>query len=77
MTQTTDVIELRPKPAALTWVEMALNEAAGLEAAAQANPKAFHGNRVIGMGAGLSRVKSLRQSLKSLLHTIEVLDRVL
>jgi hypothetical protein len=56
---------------------MAINEAAGLEAAAKESPKTFHGNRVLGMGAGLARVKVLRQSVKSLLQTIEALDRVL
>ena len=66
------------EPAAvLSWPEQAIAEGAELDAAAKASPKTFYGNRVLGTGAGLARVKVLRRTLKSLLQTIEALDRVL
>jgi hypothetical protein len=76
--ETNDVIELRPKPAAaLSWVEQAAKEVVELEAAAKADPKTFHGNRVRGMGAGLARVKALLPAVKKLEQALAQLDRLL
>ena len=66
----------RPKPAP-SWVEMANKEIRELQAAAKDDPKGFFGNRVRGMGDGLSRVKALLGSAKSIERALSDLNRVL
>jgi hypothetical protein len=74
--ETNDVIELRPTPApVLGWLEQGAKEVVALEAAAQASPKAFFGNRVLGMGEGLARVKALLPAVKSLERALDRLNR--
>jgi len=67
-----------PRSAAtLSWVEQAGAEITALQAAAKADPKAFHGNRVVGMGPGLGRVKSLLPAVKNIEAALNQLNRVL
>jgi hypothetical protein len=77
VTETNDVIELHtPKPApVLSWVEQAAKEVVALEVAAAASPKVFFGNRVLGMGGGLLRVKTLLPAVKKLEQALAHLDR--
>ena len=73
-----DVIELHtPKPSpALSWVDVANKEIAGLQEAAK-DPKKFFGNRVVGMGEGLARVKALHYAAKNIEQALSALNRVL
>ena len=66
-------IDHEPKP--LTWVEQANNEIAELQQAAKADPKAFFGNRVRGMGDGLTRVRALLYASKNIEQALGQLNR--
>ena len=77
MTATNDVIEHRPQPAALSWVDAAKREIDALQEAAKADPKTFFGNRVRGMGDGLTRVKALLYAAKDIEQALSQLNRVL
>lgn len=60
-----------------SWVQIANEEIAELQESAKADPKTFFGNRVRGMGAGLSRVKALLYASKNIEQALSQLNRVL
>lgn len=59
------------------WVEQANKEIAELQEAAKADPKTFFGNRVRGMGDGLTRVRALLYASKNIEQALGQLNRVL
>jgi hypothetical protein len=59
------------------WIEEATTEVEALKAAAKADPKKFFGNRVLGMGEGLQRVRALLFSSKNIEQALSQLNRVL
>jgi hypothetical protein len=59
------------------WVEEATAEVEALKTAAKADPKTFFGNRVRGMGDGLSRVRALLFASKDIEQALSQLNRVL
>jgi hypothetical protein len=75
--ETGEMLKRVGAPAPLSWVEQANNEIAELQAAAVADPKAFFGNRVRGMGEGLTRVKALLYASKNIDAALVQLNRVL
>ena len=59
------------------WVDEANKEIRELQAAAKADPKRFFGNRVRGMGDGLTRVRALLFASKNIEQALGQLQRVL
>jgi hypothetical protein len=58
-----------------SWIEDATTEIETLKTAAKANPKAFWGNRSIGTGEGLQRVRALLPAVQKLNVALGDLNR--
>lgn len=59
------------------WVSEATNEINKLQAAAKDNPKLFWGNKSLGVGEGLQRVRELLPAVKNLNQALSDLNRAI
>lgn len=75
MSRTIELVKEQKPKATPDWVAAANAEIAELQAAAAADPKAFFGNRVRGMGDGLTRVRALLYASKNIEQALGQLNR--